>query len=154
MFLGRGDEDFLSYSLDHRGDQPYLLNPFVLAHCVYVFALHSQSVFSFATPPPREMIYVLELRNMANAGNPALLHPNHGKMNVHPATSSYRPMPWESERFQIQSQLETSPGEITYQLVSQVYVWFGFDRDRVPYSRSEKGKSLIDDISLFQGTGS
>ena len=154
MFLGRGDDGFLSYSLDQHGDRPYLLNPFVLAHCVYVFALFSQSVFRFATPPPREMIYVLELRNMTNAGKPALLHPNHGKMNVYPAVELYRPMPWESNSFQIQSPPETPPGEITYELVSEVYVWFGFDRHRVPYSHSASGKSLIDDVSLFQGAAS
>jgi hypothetical protein len=149
MFLARGDDGFLSFSANQKPDGPLLIVPFVLAHSVYVFSLFAQQVFTYATPRPSAVRYVLQLRNMENEKHPALMHPNHLEKNRHPALSSYRPMPHASNGFEVTVPLDTPPGEVTYELVARVFEWFGFDRDRVPNARLENGKGKIDDLSLF-----
>jgi hypothetical protein len=149
LFLARGDDDFLSFSTNQKPDGPLFIVPFVLAHCVYVFSLFAQRVFGYATPAPSNVRYVLQLRNMENEKQPALLHPNHLEMNRHPALEYYRPMPHSSEGFEVTSTLGTPPGQVAYELVAQVFEWFGFDRDRVPNVRVQDGKAVIDELSLF-----
>ena len=150
LFLARGDDGFLSFSATQQPDGPFFIVPFVLAHCVFAFTLFAHQLFEFAEPQPRILNYVLQLRNMENAGKAALLHPNHMEQNVHPDLSYYRAMPYSSESFTVEVPLGARPGEICYELVSRVFEWFGFDRNRVPYSRLEDGKRLIDDRSLFK----
>ncbi len=149
MFLARGDDDFLSLSTNQKPDGPLFIVPFVLAHCVYVFSLFAHRVFGYATPAPSNVRYVLQLRNMENEKQPALLHPNHLEMNRHPALEYYRPMPYSSEGFEVTTTLDTPPGQIAYELVAGVFEWFGFDRDRVPNVRVTEGKTVIDELSLF-----
>lgn len=149
MFLARGDDAFLSFSANQKPDGPLFIVPFVLAHCVYVFTLFAQRVFTYATPAPSTIRYVLQLRNMENEKHPALLHPNHLEMNRHPALEYYRQMPYSSEGFEVTTPLDASPGEVTYELVAQVFEWFGFDRDRVRNVRVTDGKTVIDELSLF-----
>ena len=83
MFLARGDDGFLSFSANQKPDGPLFIVPFVLAHCIYVFALFAERVFTHATPAPSTIRYMLQLRNMENEKHPALLHPNHLEMNRH-----------------------------------------------------------------------
>ena len=149
LFLARGDDGFLSFSANQKPDGPLFIVPFVLAHCVYVFSLFAQRVFMYATPAPSIVRYVLQLRNMENEKHPALLHPNHLEMNRHPALEYYRPMPYSSEGFEVTTTLDTPPGQIAYELVAQVFEWFGFDRDRVRNVRITDGKAVIDELSLF-----
>jgi hypothetical protein len=107
MFLARGDDGFLSFSANQKPDGPLFIVPFVLAHSVYVFSLFAQQVFTYATPRPSAVRYVLQLRNMENEKHPALLHPNHLEKNRHPALSSYRPMPHASNGFEVTVPLDT-----------------------------------------------
>ncbi len=152
MFLGKGDAGYLSYPLHHDGLQPYRLNPFVLAYCVYDFALLADSVYKFAEPGPSELVYVLELRNMENSGQPALLHPGHGRLNAFLFDDRYKKMPHDSKSFEIRMPFGMSPGVVWHKLLAEVYQGFGFDIGDIPYSRSEDGVSTVDDIRLF-GTG-
>jgi hypothetical protein len=149
MFLARGDDAFLSVSTNQKTDGPLFVVPYVLAHTIYVFSLLAQEVFAFATPRPRAMTYELQLRNMENEKQAAMLHPLHMEINRYPSLSSYRPMPCESKDFTLTEPFEVSPGEITYELVAGVFEWFGFERDAVPRARFENKKGVIDDRSLF-----
>ena len=146
MFLARGDGRFLSFSTHEKPDGPLFIVPFVLAHTIHVFCLFAQQVFAFAIPPPRTMTYVLQLRNMENEKQPALLHPNHLEKNRQAELSYYRSMPHASEDFTLTEQFDTPPGEVTYELVARVFEWFGFDRDRVQNARSENGKGSVNRI--------
>jgi hypothetical protein len=149
LFLALGNDDFLAWNVGQKTGLPLYIQPFVLAHVIYVFALVAKSVFQFAAPPPRKLVHVVELRNMEIEGKPARLHPDHGKQNAFLQEFSYRAMPWASEHFEVETPFETGPGEITYALVCKVFEWFGFDHNEVPYARLEDGKPLIDEISLF-----
>jgi hypothetical protein len=149
IFLARGDDSFLSFSANQKPDGPFFIVPFVLSHCVYIFTLLAQRVFEYATPAPSTIRYVLQLRNMENKEHPALLHPNHLEMNRYAALEYYHQMPYASEGFEVSAPHEASPGEVTYELIAQVFEWFGFDRDRVRNVRVEADKAVIDEVSLF-----
>lgn len=150
IFLARGDDGFLSWSLNQKQDDPFLIVPFVLAHSIYAFALFAPRIFEYSTPRPRRMKYMAELRNMENAGKPAMLHPHYKQtQNSFVLQSDFRSMPYPNESFSIEMPFEATPGEICYELIAKIFEWFGLDRDQVPFTRVENGKRLIDDLSLF-----
>jgi hypothetical protein len=153
LFLARGDEGFLSWwSRRQEPDGPLFIVPFILAHCVYAFSLFARQIFEHAVPQPNVVTYTLQLRNMGTGKKGAMLHPKHMEPNKFILPEFYRQMPYPSESFQVEVPFDALPGEISYELVARVFEWFGFDRDKVPYSRSEGGKFLIDDLSLFKAT--
>ena len=149
IFLARGDESYLSRSLVQPADRGYAVHPFVLAHCVYVFCLFARSVYHFADPPPTDIVYVLELRNMLHNGHPAVLHPRHGKMNVLISSEYYSLMPEENHTVSITCSATTEPGEVSFRLLRELYIWFGFDTSKVPYARNQDETMVVDETSLF-----
>jgi hypothetical protein len=149
MFVTRGDDRFLSFSWTQKETQPFRIIPFVLEHCIYVFSLFAQMIFRYALPEPTAVRYTLQLRNMTNGEQPAMLHPAHGEMNRTIAEEYYRAMPYPSEAFEFTAPLGDPPGHVTYELVASVFEWFGFDRAQIPRVREEADQRVIDDQSLF-----
>ncbi len=59
-------------------------------------------------------------------------------------------MPEANHEFNASAALGVPAGQVTYERVASIFEWFGFDRNRVPYTRLDNGDRVIDDQSLFQ----
>lgn len=84
-----------------------------------------------------------------------ILNGNHRSLNPYPVNSAHwmsnqstssrgdKIAPDENNSFPVSWEGEINPGEVAFQLVRQVYEWFGVDHDRIPYTEKTGGKLVI-----------
>ncbi len=132
-----------------RPDGSLQLNPLALAEPVYLFAELSRLIYGESTQKLQRVEYRVRLERLVQDGKRASLSAGplnsffFGNGNQHPAPDSKmdRTITWE--RGDIKS------GEVAYELVQQVYNWFGISDDGIPYTkRDQSGATVIDPEAL------
>ncbi len=124
------------------------LNPLALAEPIYLFAELSRLIYEESTQKPQHVEYRVHFERLVQDGRPASLGEGplgpffFGNGN-HPAPDSKmdRTVPWE--RGDIES------GAVAYELVQEVYHWFGISDDGIPYTAKQaNGARIIDPEAL------
>lgn len=135
MFLGQGDDHFLSWPPrnEEQGLRGWRINTIALAESVLLFSILARDVFAYATPTPGEMAYILQLRNMAEEGTMPRLTAAPVRRNPAPGGHT-KTAPFDSNGWQVAANLEMEPAAIAFQMVARVYEWFGFDHEEIPYA--------------------
>lgn len=129
-------DDFLCWGRPMvEAGSPLRINPLALVESTYEFCELAAQIYGHASPRPGRLLFRVEVRNMTVNNVPAGLIP--GPLNtfdwkfgtnIHraPAASKIVNLEWRDS--------ELRPGEIAFKLVSELYVWFGLEEDRIPYS--------------------
>jgi schlafen family protein len=146
VFVGRGDEQGLWWASNGTPR----INPLVLAEWTFLFARLTHRVYELAAPPPTTVEYRLKITYLHRDGAVARLaagglrgHDFEWRMNEKPAPES------ECVVARAFSRAVGAP-EIAYFLVKNVYHWFGFTSDDVPYvERLPDGERGITETQLL-----
>lgn len=144
LFIGDGSE-FLCWGTRHKSGQ-LRLNPLVLCETAYGFASLVSVVFREAASPPAKSDFEILLSGMHFGGKPAEFLP--GPLGTSgwlfgmtvlqaPSDELHQTFTWSNP--------EIDPGAVAFRLVREVYLWFGMEENKIPYtSGSDKWGTVID----------
>jgi hypothetical protein len=94
----------------------------------------SKALFEDISPKPRKVKYLLHLRRMVLDGHRCSLIPYQVNSNAWRFGHGAEVAPDETGSFPVTWEGEINAGEVAFRLVSQLYEWFGFDHDKIPYT--------------------
>jgi len=128
LFVGAGDEEFLCWATRSSREAGPIINNLVLTEVMLLFAELARLVYRESAPPPATVRYVVELCSPKDA--PYSLAP----FPVPVIELQCRKAPWSGNRWSLEfDQQTTAPGQIAFALLREIYAWFGFEADRIPY---------------------
>jgi hypothetical protein len=144
IFIGAGDTNFLSWGR-YSDDMNFLrINQIALIESTYLFVELSRQIYSnHTTGVPSDIEYTIELKNMTINEEPCCLFP--GEMgSVFMRTGAKRaPDPGMSFTSQYYI-LDFHPGIIAFELIREVYRWFGYEDSFIPYTLTSNGQTEVD----------
>jgi hypothetical protein len=122
-------------------DETLRINPLVLIESTYNFASLSQRVYAEAIPAPERIEFGILLRDITINGKPAEMVPALGisfdaKKSPTGEDTKHAYVVWDKA--------EVKPGLIAYQLVREIYRWFGFEDSSIPFTALEEDSIAID----------
>lgn len=128
----------------HGRELGLIVNPLALSETVYVFVEFTRIVFSEAKPIPRAAVYRLGFHNLGSDNHPLRLMSGPLTTWGWQGADNLKSSPKPTHEFKVSwPHKEISTGQITYLLVREVYRWFGFDDNEIPYVLPD-GANTID----------
>lgn len=134
IFVATGDADFLSWGR-YSVDMNFLkINQLALIETTYLFAeLSNRVFFEYSSPLPSEIEFTLELKHMTVNNEPCRLYPGpigerYFRGDLHRAPDS---------DVVIRSRYRGNglrPGKLAFELIKEVYRWFEFEDNLIPYT--------------------
>ncbi|HEX7154435.1 MAG TPA: ATP-binding protein [Thermoanaerobaculia bacterium] len=129
------------------------LNPIGLVEMTYNVCAFYTFVLEDMRSKPEAIEIQMDLIGLHNDGVRTKLAPGTANQVFYQLVTDYiHAAPDES--FAIRKQFRTAeydPRSAAYQLLREVYLWFGFDEDKVPYVMEREGERLIDIDALRRG---
>lgn len=142
IFAARGNGEFLCWGQHSIIGGVLRINPLVLAESTFLFSELSRQILAQAKAQPRELEYRLELLNMTQDGIPCGLIPGpidtfawKFGTNIHRAPDSQVTI---TKRI-----ADLDPGAVAFDLLSELYGWFGIEQDKIPYAEQKNGRLVI-----------
>lgn len=137
---------------------PTLINSLAIVESAYLFVKHFEKVIGAFASIPEDILYRIELRNPQK--NVWFLAPSSLKAVENHLQQYYKKSPSPDvirtikikytsevdlfERRAVRFKL-IDEGQIAFKLIAEIYNWFGFDNDAIPYSNKDKdGRNIID----------
>lgn len=142
-----GGDGHLCWGSSRTGHPDLQINNIALTETTYLFCDWALKVFEHAEPRPVELKFRIMFANMNLGGhsfalsNVPLTHFTFG------ARGRTAPMA-EGQHFEIDADATMHPGVIAYLLLADVYNWFGFDSDSLPYADRHAEPFAIDPTQL------
>ncbi|HEY6349510.1 MAG TPA: ATP-binding protein [Candidatus Angelobacter sp.] len=142
IFAGLADVDFLAWGSDNS-DKPKL-NPAALVEVIYSFMAFYEEVLKHVDRQPETLTFQMRFYNMKKDGIPSYLFPyqlgSYGQ-----ATGERHDAPENEAVLHIQiSTKDFSPEKTAYELVEEVYLWFGMEPEKIPYITPDAKDKKID----------
>ncbi|MEX2263778.1 MAG: hypothetical protein WD696_17620, partial [Bryobacteraceae bacterium] len=142
IFLADGAE-FLCRDIEDKQKLALRINPLVLAESTCLFCELARKIYEGASPRSHLAQYMIEFRNLSvNKTNPVLTPVEVGSLPW-PSTRSYE-AEYSGERFTVTADPGEDAAITAFQLVSEVYTWFGIEQDEIPYTIESHGRRVID----------
>jgi hypothetical protein len=134
-----------------RPDGGLYVNPLALSEPIFLFAKMTELIYKQATQKPTEIIYQVSFRRLMSEGGYAKLAEGRldkyffGNGNSHSASQS------DLDRTVTWSRGDVDPGMVAYQLVQEIYHWFGIEDPGIPYTvEGPNGDTFIDSAALLE----
>jgi hypothetical protein len=125
------------------------INPLALCETTYLFADLSRVLYAHARPVPATITYTISLANLTVRGKPAGLRHSialFADIATAPHPQFEAPVRWDSGEIDI--------GSVSFQLVAEVFRFFGIEDERIPYARMRDDGSMVLDPELIVAAGS
>ena len=140
IMVKRGDRSGLGWPGKHSGTQ-LLVNQLVLVETTLLFTMFLEQLYELSKSSVEEVHLGIRLRDMEREGQHCLLEAG-------PLTD-FRPFDCKEapdgavDRKAIWPVGQDSAAQAAFRLVSELYAWFGYEADRVPYTEDEGGRRFI-----------
>lgn len=149
IFRALADHTFLGHGQGEEGfkENPRL-NPMAVIEVTYNFVdFYKKLVFYFSSKPI-DVKFKVEFKNAFFGGKKIYLNPYGLKSLEWRDDYDQHLASEENMSKEIIVKVEdllNSPAHVAYELVQKLYLWFGFDPNKIPYtSKDEEGKRFID----------
>jgi hypothetical protein len=141
VFVTRGDQDGLCWGRQERQREAYLINQLVLIEMSYLFSLFVDIAFEGHLEPSSEVRMDLKMLRLA-------LNSNHSYLESGPLSSygSFNKKQAPNETFEgsiVYRYKEVSPERVAVLIIAEVYAWFGFEEECIPYTISAEEGRII-----------
>jgi len=140
--VGPGDYDLLCWASHTRQNVGLPIRNFVLGEVLLNFVQLASDVFNQAEPLPTHLTFLLSLENMTVDGVPCSLSSERDNIRF-PRWGETKTAPDSTitSRFQIPF-VEMDAGRVVYELLAQVYAFFGFNHSEMPYVAEDNPKRI------------
>jgi hypothetical protein len=136
-----------------RPDGSLQLNPLALAEPVYLFSELSRLIYDESTHKPQRVGYRVKFERLVYGGKRASLGEGplepfffgNGNWRHAPDSKMDRTISWE--RGDIES------GAVAYELVQEVYHWFGISDDGIPHTKKLANGTIVIDPEALKKAG-
>lgn len=143
-----GDDSHLCWGMRSTPETGLRINNLALAETSYVFCDWSLRVYEHAVPPPERFKVRAMFSDMAMNGRPFSLSPYRPNEFNLDENRLPAPMP-NGQHFEIDVERATAnPGVMAYRLLADVYAWFGFNAEEMPYVSREQQPPRIDPAQI------
>lgn len=147
LFVARGDQEGLCWGRRERQQEAFLINQLALIEMVYLFACFINRVFEQHLETGSKIRIDFGLLQLAANGNFCHLEPGplgrFGGLSVQQASAE------TFEGSVTYDYKEDVPERIAVLLISEIYAWFGFEEERVPYTNNSSAGLIIDKDALI-----
>jgi hypothetical protein len=146
IFITRGDDGGLCWGRKERQATANLINQLVLVETVYLFFRFCYAVYDATAGRTSAISVELELLRTSSEGRDCVLE--RGAISDWGGTRM-KPAPGQSKTFSITvNRTIDSPERSALLLLSEIYAWFGFEEDQIPYTAGTGGDRVIDPEGL------
>lgn len=141
VFVGAANESFLAWG---RGPNQKV-HPLATIECIYNFVNFYSLVLEDFESPQKNVSIRVDYRNLHLQNNKTYLVPYEIQHNWYSLDHERKDAPendWEktlsfpTENF--------DPAAVAFKIVSEIYLWFGFEEERVPYVKLDDGIRRVD----------
>ena len=142
VFVCRADDWFLAWA-SQRGQQK--INPLALVEVIYSFANFYGHVIRDLKQPPTDVQFRIDLKNMHDRGVRTILGPYAAGSYAQEFGMDLREAPqndWTITRKLSAANYDAAA--MAYELVREVYLWFGIDEDEIPYVTTQGDSAAVD----------
>jgi hypothetical protein len=150
IVLVLGDEDFLAWASRSDPSQPVRINSFVIAEVVYVFALYVKRIYSYAKPEPRKIKLYIGLEDMTRENKPAILSSLEARPHLLHSEYTDKEAPASKILLSVEVPFDQKAERMGFLLRAELYHWFGFDDEHVPYVEELDGMKAVTRLALFK----
>lgn len=144
VFVCRADGDFLCWASDSMR-----INPVALVEVVYNFASFYKLVLDDLGERPSGFSVRIELRNMHLDGVKNQLAPNAAGSFEHRSGYGGRVAP--DDRMAVVRKIDADnydAGRVAFQILREIYSWFGLEEDKVPYTTRDGTGAAVDPAQI------
>ncbi|MGL3710674.1 AlbA family DNA-binding domain-containing protein [Leptospirillum ferriphilum] len=155
IFGAAGDGDFLCWG--NANEETLIINPLALIESTYLFILLSRELFrKFSIPRPTKATFMLSLQNPSEGD----LQKGFMEKPYELLSGNLHRAPESSKEFRLECSLEDnfysdeeSSGKIAFELLGNLYTWFGIEENSIPYSEyTDKGRSISRNMIIGGGS--
>jgi len=114
-------------------EEPLVLNVLALAETTYLFAKLATKIAQHLQPSAETFQYVLGLQRLDITGKRAILHAGPRRARQYQPPHNMRRAPDSNHEIRLTLRAGLDPGIVAYALRRDLYAWFGFDEDAIPY---------------------
>lgn len=133
----------ICWGMGNQPSRPLRINPLALVEKTYVFSELYRQILGSVGREQSELHFIFRIQNFTVADQPSRLAP--GPLHLlaqrvgptRPAPNSNFESRYRANTFAIH------PGAVAYNLVREVYFWFGYDIDDIPYLEERDGTRLV-----------
>jgi hypothetical protein len=147
IFAALADSNFLAWGRD--SDQR--INSLALIEVIYSFLAFYRLVLNDFQTKPTKITFRIELHNMHLDGKKSFMLPYHLESNAQSFSLYPKEAPDNDGSIEISVPAEPfEPFALTYQLVREIYLWFGLEEDKIPYMKDEQGIKSFDTTTIVK----
>lgn len=140
------DGSFLAWG---RNDNKQRLNPLALIEYVYSFLNFYSLVLQDFEKPPTSIAVRVELHRMHLDNTTSTLGPHGMKSMSQQFGTDDQPAPDADGVFALEVPIsEFNPSCLLFDVVKEIYLWFGIEEDKIPYFKNENGVRVLDVDSI------
>lgn len=144
IFVALADQNFLCWGPNYSNLMK--LNPLALMEVIYSFVrFYCEIVLNDLESQPTRFSIGVDLRNLHLDGIKSKLGP-HGLESMAQIFNDFtKEAP--SNDFSITKEFQNEgcdPARIAFILLKEIYLWFGIEEDKIPYTKLENGVSVVD----------
>jgi hypothetical protein len=137
-----------------RGGGSLQLNPLALAEPVYLFAELSRLIYEESTQKPQRVEYCVHFERLVLDEKRASLSEGplgpfffgDGNQHLAPNSKMDKMITWEGGSI--------DSGAVAYELIQEVYNWFGISNDGIPYTKKDANGTTVIDPEALKRAGS
>ncbi len=130
IYIAQGDEDFLGWRMGGE-NRPIHINNFVLAESILVFCWLMKFIFEEADPKPSVLRLGVGFDNMTRPSGSATLRD--APESRFPGGHLRQAPQKRIEVHQLAEWNSYDPTRLSYLLIEEIYHWFGFESQAVPF---------------------
>jgi hypothetical protein len=154
-----GDEDFLSWGQNTSTfDISPRLNTIALIEFTLNFCRFCSQIIPFLEPKPQQVNLKVDIRHAFIGQEKLFLIPDTVSSWAFTTTDGRKDAPEESMVRVTTADTDTlrlTPAYVAYNLVRQVFYWFGVEEEHIPYtSQSSTGERFVDQDLIIHSRGS
>jgi hypothetical protein len=134
LLLASAASDFLAW-----GKSIERINQLALIEVTYLFAVFYREVLKDMPQVPQTVQFLAKLSNMHQTGTGRRFHLTPYAVSYHPTGGKLAPDDnWLFPEI-LQNAADYNPGVVAYNIVKEIYLWFGFELDKIPYTENTNG---------------
>ena len=141
IFVGLADHSFFAW----HDEQKQKLNPLAIIEAVLSFFSFYKLVLDDMEQPPQDFTVRVDFRNFHHKGVKSYIVPSGLEGHTQSVEIDKKDAPDDSGKIsKVFSTEDFDAAAIGFEIVKEVYLWFGIEEDKIPYIKTEGGFKTID----------